>query len=96
MEKSIDKREIQARIEELRKKIANQGIASVLEKKEIVVHPQHETISLGEEGVFYILETRTLIIAIVVCLTIVLTAYCLNLKTDYLSIGASYFFRLFS
>jgi hypothetical protein len=96
MAKTIDKKEIQARIDALRKKIATQGLNQVLDKKTTTADSKQEVITLGKEGVFYILETRTLAIAILVCLAIIFSAYYINLKTDYLNLAASYFFRLFS
>jgi hypothetical protein len=96
MNNEIDRKAIQQRIEALRKKIETQGIAKVLEKREITTNPKHETISLGKEGIFYLIEGRSLLIAIIACLIIIIGAYFLNLKTDYLNIASNYFFRLFS
>ena len=96
MTNELDKKAIRERIEALRKKIQSQGIEAVAEKRTTSKLESNTNHSLGEESFFYLLETKTLIISISVCLIIITTAYTLSLKTDYLNIAARYIFQLFS
>jgi hypothetical protein len=96
MNQELDKKAIKERIEALRKKIATQGIEKVIEKETTPVEIKNQESSLGKEGFFYILETKTLIVSIAVCLLIIATAYILNLRTDYLSQATNFIFHLFA
>jgi len=77
----IDKREIQKRIEELRNKI-NHGEEINISQKETKISANK--IKMAEKNFdefFYVFDGKTLLIAIIVALLLIFSAYYLQLKT---------------
>jgi len=97
MNQEINKKEIQERINLLRQKLNNPKKKNdrYLEQIDQTTHQKNE-IALEERNFFYILETKTLLISFLVCAAIIVAAYILSIKTNYLSDLASLVFRLFS
>ncbi|MDD3773804.1 MAG: hypothetical protein PHW50_00750 [Patescibacteria group bacterium] len=96
MNNNLDKKAIREKIEALRQKIKNNSLEPILEKTAAAQQKNENEHYLGEKSFFYILETKTLLISIIICSAIIATAYILSLKTNYLDLAANFIFKLFS